>query len=145
VGRLVSLPRRLTGRSAPPWPSCDHGTYEKEKKMKRPTLIAKTVPIALVLGLATAFAPTTQAQPPVVPPRQPAPEYDPLAGITQAQHNEILNAILRALKGSSAIAGVAPTQDGSVALGGTSETFVDVRADGSYYDPSLGRRIAIAD
>lgn len=28
------------------------------------------------------------------------------------------------------------------ALAGTSETFVDMRADGSYYDPSLGRRVA---
>jgi hypothetical protein len=28
------------------------------------------------------------------------------------------------------------------ALAGTSETFVDVRADGSYYDPSLGLRVA---
>lgn len=28
------------------------------------------------------------------------------------------------------------------ALVGTSETFVDVRADGSYYDPSLGLRVA---
>jgi hypothetical protein len=28
------------------------------------------------------------------------------------------------------------------ALVGTSETFVDVRADGSYFDPSVGRRIA---
>jgi hypothetical protein len=27
------------------------------------------------------------------------------------------------------------------ALAGTSETFVDMRADGSYYDPSLGRRV----
>jgi hypothetical protein len=26
-------------------------------------------------------------------------------------------------------------------LVGTSETFVDMRADGSYYDPSLGRRV----
>jgi hypothetical protein len=30
------------------------------------------------------------------------------------------------------------------ALAGTSETFVDMRADGSYYDPSLGRRVARA-
>jgi hypothetical protein len=28
------------------------------------------------------------------------------------------------------------------ALGGTSETFVDMREDGSYYDPSLGRRVS---
>jgi hypothetical protein len=28
------------------------------------------------------------------------------------------------------------------ALMGTSETFVDVRGDGSYYDPSIGRRVA---
>jgi hypothetical protein len=27
------------------------------------------------------------------------------------------------------------------ALAGTSETFVDMRSDGSYYDPSLGRRV----
>jgi hypothetical protein len=27
------------------------------------------------------------------------------------------------------------------ALIGTSETFIDVRADGSYYDPSSGRRV----
>lgn len=31
------------------------------------------------------------------------------------------------------------------ALMGTSETFVDVRADGSYYDPSVGRRIVVAE
>ena len=30
------------------------------------------------------------------------------------------------------------------ALVGTSETFVDVRADGSYYDPSIGRRVLTA-
>jgi hypothetical protein len=30
------------------------------------------------------------------------------------------------------------------ALMGTSETFVDVRADGSYYDPSIGRRVVVA-
>jgi hypothetical protein len=29
-------------------------------------------------------------------------------------------------------------------LAGTSETFVDMREDGSYYDPSLGRRVAPA-
>jgi hypothetical protein len=28
------------------------------------------------------------------------------------------------------------------ALAGTAETYVDMRADGSYYDPSLGRRIS---
>ena len=28
------------------------------------------------------------------------------------------------------------------ALGGTSETFVDMRENGSYYDPSLGRRVS---
>ena len=28
------------------------------------------------------------------------------------------------------------------ALVGTSETFIDVRADGSYFDPSVGRRVA---
>ena len=27
------------------------------------------------------------------------------------------------------------------ALVGTSETFIDVRADGSYYDPSSGKRV----
>jgi hypothetical protein len=27
------------------------------------------------------------------------------------------------------------------ALVGTSETFIDLRADGSYYDPSIGRRV----
>jgi hypothetical protein len=27
-------------------------------------------------------------------------------------------------------------------LGGTSETYVDVREDGSYYDPSLGQRVS---
>lgn len=30
------------------------------------------------------------------------------------------------------------------ALMGTSETFVDMRADGSYYDPSVGRRVFVA-
>jgi hypothetical protein len=30
------------------------------------------------------------------------------------------------------------------ALMGTSETFVDVRADGSYYDPSIGQRVFVA-
>jgi hypothetical protein len=28
------------------------------------------------------------------------------------------------------------------AMGGTSETFVDMRDDGSYYDPSLERRVS---
>ena len=27
-------------------------------------------------------------------------------------------------------------------LAGTSETYVDMREDGSYYDPSLGRRVS---
>ena len=31
------------------------------------------------------------------------------------------------------------------ALVGTSETFIDVRADGSYFDPSIGRRVAPAN
>jgi hypothetical protein len=31
------------------------------------------------------------------------------------------------------------------ALVGTSETFIDVRADGSYFDPSVGRRVAPAN
>jgi hypothetical protein len=30
------------------------------------------------------------------------------------------------------------------ALAGTAETYVDMRADGSYYDPSLGRRVSPA-
>lgn len=30
-------------------------------------------------------------------------------------------------------------------LVGTSETFIDVRADGSYYDPSSGRRVSRTD
>ena len=30
------------------------------------------------------------------------------------------------------------------ALAGTSETYVDMREDGSYYDPSLGRRVSPA-
>ncbi len=30
------------------------------------------------------------------------------------------------------------------ALMGTSETYIDVRADGSYYDPSIGRRVVVA-
>jgi hypothetical protein len=29
------------------------------------------------------------------------------------------------------------------ALVGTSETFIDLRADGSYYDPSIGQRVTI--
>jgi len=32
----------------------------------------------------------------------------------------------------------------TVALPGTSETYVDMREDGSYYDPSLGRRVSPA-
>jgi hypothetical protein len=35
---------------------------------------------------------------------------------------------------------VAPYE--TVALPGTSETYVDMWADGSYYDPSLGRRVS---
>jgi hypothetical protein len=54
---------------------------------------------------------------------------------------------------SSAADGVAPANnvpgDSSVpfwphetgALVGTSETYVDVHADGSYYDPSIGHRV----
>ena len=34
----------------------------------------------------------------------------------------------------------APYESG--ALAGTSETYVDMRVDGSYYDPSLGRRVS---
>jgi hypothetical protein len=30
------------------------------------------------------------------------------------------------------------------ALVGTSETFLDVHADGSYYDPSIGHRVVVA-
>jgi hypothetical protein len=32
---------------------------------------------------------------------------------------------------------------GTQAVGGTSETFTDVREDGSYFDPSLGRRVRV--
>jgi hypothetical protein len=35
-----------------------------------------------------------------------------------------------------------PYQTGS--LGGTSETYVDMADDGSYYDPSLGERVFVA-
>ena len=37
-------------------------------------------------------------------------------------------------------AGAWPYETG--ALAGTSETFVDMQEDGSYYDPSLGRRVS---
>src|SRR6266511_1453907 len=111
--------------------------------MKRHTLIARTFPIAIILALATAFAPTVQAQPPVVTPPRLAPDYDPFAGITQAEHDTILNYVLRALRGSSTLPGLASTPQQSGALAGTSETFVDVQPDGSYYDPSLGRRVFI--
>jgi hypothetical protein len=107
--------------------------------MKRYMLIAKAVAIASLLG-ATVFASSAQAQPPIVTPPQIAPEYDPLAGISQVQHDEILNYILRALKSSSYV-GASSTG----AVGGTSETFVDVQADGSYFDPSLGRRVLVHD
>jgi hypothetical protein len=107
--------------------------------MKRHMLIVKAVAIASILG-ATVFASPAQAQPPIVAPPQIAPEYDPLAGISQAQRDEILNYILRALKSSSHLG-----SSSTSALGGTSETFADVRADGSYYDPSLGRRVFIID
>jgi len=30
------------------------------------------------------------------------------------------------------------------ALVGTSETYVDVREDGSYYDPEVGRRVSVS-
>jgi hypothetical protein len=105
--------------------------------MKRHLLIAKAVAIASIIG-ATVFASSAQAQPPIVAPPQIAPEYDPLAGISQAQHDEILSYILRALKKSSH-----SSSSSTGALGGTSETFVDVQANGSYFDPSLGRRVFI--
>jgi hypothetical protein len=107
--------------------------------MKRHMLIAKAVAIASILG-ATVFASSAQAQPPIVTPPQIAPDYDPLAGISQAQHDAIVNYILRALKKSSH-SGSSSTGG----LGGTSETFVDVQPDGSYYDPSLARRVFIVD
>jgi hypothetical protein len=108
--------------------------------MKRHMLIAKAVAIASILG-ATVFASSAQAQPPIVTPPQIAPDYDPLAGISQAQHDAIVNYILlRTLKKSSH-SGSSSTGG----LGGTSETFVDVQADGSYYDPSLARRVSIVD
>ena len=55
--------------------------------------------------------------------------------------------------GSTAADGVAPSSDvpgdaavpfwphETGALVGTSETYLDVRADGSYFDPSIGRRV----
>lgn len=55
--------------------------------------------------------------------------------------------------GSTASDGIAPNEnlpgDNAVpfwphetgALLGTSETYIDVRADGSYFDPSIGRRV----
>jgi hypothetical protein len=57
------------------------------------------------------------------------------------------------VSGSSAAEGVTPASDlpGDSSVGfwphetgallGTSETYVDMRADGSYYDPSVGRRV----
>jgi hypothetical protein len=107
--------------------------------MKRHILIAKAVAIASILG-ATVFASSAQAQPPIVTPPQIAPDYDPLAGISQAQHDEILGYILRSLK-KSGHSGSSSTG----ALGGTSETFVDVQGDGSYFDPSLGHRVFVID
>jgi hypothetical protein len=107
--------------------------------MKRHVLIAKAVAIASILG-ATVFASSAEAQPPIVTPPQIAPDYDPLAGISRAQHDEILGYILRALKKSSHAA-----SSSTSAVGGTSETFVDVQADGSYFDPSLGHRVFSVD
>jgi len=55
--------------------------------------------------------------------------------------------------GSTAADGVAPSSDvpgdaavpfwphETGALVGTSETYLDVHADGSYFDPSIGRRV----
>ena len=55
--------------------------------------------------------------------------------------------------GSTAADGVAPSSDvpgdtavpfwphETGALVGTSETYIDVGADGSYFDPSIGRRV----
>jgi len=55
--------------------------------------------------------------------------------------------------GSTAADGLAPSNDGpgdtavpfwpheTGALVGTSETYLDVRADGSYFDPSIGHRV----
>jgi hypothetical protein len=42
------------------------------------------------------------------------------------------------------LAGAEPSRGAHVpALGGTSETFTDVRVDGSYFDPSIGRRVRV--
>jgi hypothetical protein len=62
--------------------------------------------------------------------------------------------LLRPLIVAAAIVGVAApaaraadqhlgTSYATQAIGGTSETFTDVRKDGSYFDPSLGRRIRV--
>ena len=45
------------------------------------------------------------------------------------------------LSGDSAVA-FWPYETG--ALVGTSETYVDVREDGSYYDPEVGRRVSFS-
>ena len=54
--------------------------------------------------------------------------------------------LMRHLLIAAAVAGVAAPAahaGGTGALAGTSETFTAVRGDGSYFDPSLGRRVRV--
>ena len=59
-------------------------------------------------------------------------------GIDVASHNAPLSTESEVLPGDGSVP-FWPHETG--ALVGTSETFINLGADGSYYDPSIGRRV----
>ena len=59
-------------------------------------------------------------------------------GIDFASHNASLSTESEVLPGDGSVP-FWPHETG--ALVGTSETFIDLSDDGSYYDPSIGRRV----
>jgi hypothetical protein len=59
-------------------------------------------------------------------------------GIDVASHNASLSTESEMLPGDGSVP-LWPHETG--ALVGTSETFIDFSDDGSYYDPSIGRRV----
>jgi hypothetical protein len=61
-----------------------------------------------------------------------------LAAVSGAPAERALSVDANELPGDAAVP-FWPHETG--ALMGTSETYVDVHADGSYYDPSIGRRV----
>jgi hypothetical protein len=87
-----------------------------QKRSNRTTIVAAVASMALVIMVSPAAAVDTDV----------------------ASHHNSLSTESGVLPGDGSVP-FWPHETG--ALVGTSETFIDLSADGSYYDPSIGRRV----